>query len=329
MTHRPSPRRSLLLAIGAAVPMAFARRVGAVGWPEREIRLVVPFAAGGTADLIARLIAGPLARELGTPVVVDNRAGAGGAIGTALVARSAPDGHVLGIATQSTHAANPAVNPRLPYDPLADFEPISTLARVPGVLAVHPTVPAATAGELITLVRANPRRFSYGTPGVGSLGHLMMARFERRHGLELVHVPYRSYLALVADILGGHLQIAGDNLPPALPHLKAGRLRPLAMLADRRVEALPDVPTYAELGFGDIGQPAWFGLVAPAGTPAALVDRVNDAVGRVLGQADVRHALEPSGGELTPGAPEDLSRVIRSTLATFRTEVAALGIQAD
>ncbi len=322
-------RRSLLLAIAAALPVAISRRAGADTWPAREIRIVVPFAPGGTADLIARLVAGPLARELGTAVVVDNRAGAGGALGTDLVAKSAPDGHVLGIATQSTHAANPALNPKLPYDPLADFVPISALALVPGVLAVHPSVPATTMAGLIAFVRDHPGKLAYGTPGIGSLGHLLMAQFERRHRLELVHVPYRSGAALLADALAGHLQVVGDNLPSALPHLRDGALRPLAVLARQRVAALSDVPTYAELGFGEIGRPAWFGLVAPAGTPALVIERINRALHAVLRQPEVVRALAPSGSEPTPGTPDEFAGAMRTTLAEFQAVVSARRISLD
>lgn len=322
-------RRSIVLAIAAALPMAFSPRARATTRPAREIHIVVPFAPGGTADLIARLVAGPLARELGVAVVVDNRAGAGGALGADLVARSAPDGHVLGIATQSTHAANPALNPKLPYDPVADFAPISTLALVPGVLAVHPSVRATTMAELIAFVRDNPRQLAYGTPGVGSLGHLLMAQFERLHRLELVHVPYRSGAALLADVLAGHLQVVGDSLPSALPHLRDGGLRALAVLARRRVAALADVPTYAELGFGEIGKPAWFGLVAPAGTPAAVIERINQALRTVLRQPEVTRVLAPSGSETAPGTPEEFADAMRATLAEFRTVVSASRITLD
>jgi tripartite-type tricarboxylate transporter receptor subunit TctC len=318
-------RRSAWLAIGAAVlPIHAVRAQG-----ERAIRIVVPFAPGGTTDLLARLIRLPLAQQLGRPVVVDNRPGAGGAVGTELVARAAPDGDTLGMATQSTHAANPALNPRLRYDALRDFVPISMLAVVPGVLAVHPTVPATTMSELIALARINPGKLSYGTPGVGSLGHLLMMRFEEAHQVELVHVPYRGAGELLADALGGQLQVVGDNLPSALPHVRAGKLRPLAVMASRRVPLLPHVPTFAELGYGAIGKPAWLGLVAPASTPLDVAQRLNDAVRTVMKQPDVTAVLAQSGSEPAAAAADDFALAMRTTLEEFRAVIAARNLRPE
>ncbi|HEX6705665.1 MAG TPA: tripartite tricarboxylate transporter substrate binding protein [Albitalea sp.] len=296
---------------------------------DHAIRLVVPFGAGGTTDLLARLIRGPLAQELGRPVVVDNRAGAGGAVGTELVARAAPDGCTLGLATQSTHAANPALNPRLRYDPLRDFVPISMLALVPGVLAVHPTLPATSIAELIALARYNPGKLSYGTPGVGSLGHLQMARFEQLHQVELTHVPYRSAGELLTDALEGRLQVMVDHLPSALPHVRTGKLRALAVTAPRRVPLLPAVATYAELGFGESARPAWFGLVAPASTPPEVALRLNEAVREVMQQPEVMAVLAQSGSERATGSPEEFTLAMRTTLEEFRAVVAARNIRPE
>ena len=183
--------------------------------------------------------------------------------------------------------------------------------------------------ELIALVRHNPGKLSYGTPGIGSLGHLLMAQFEQLHQLELVHVPYRSSAALLVDALGGQLQVVGDNLMSALPYLRTGRLRALAVLAARRVALLPDVPTYAELGFGEIGKPAWFGLVAPALTPAAVIERINDAVHAVMRQPEVLATLALSGSEPAAGTPDDFARAMRATLEAFRAVVAARNIKLE
>jgi tripartite-type tricarboxylate transporter receptor subunit TctC len=318
-------RRSACLAIGAALlPVDIVR-----AQDERPIRLVVPFGPGGTTDLLARLVRLPLAQQLGRPVVVDNRAGGGGAVGTELVARAAPDGCTLGIATQSTHAANPALNPRLRYDPVRDFVPVSMLAAVPGVLAVHPTVPATTLPELVALARHNPGKLAYGTPGVGSLGHLLMLRFEQRHGIELVHVPYRGAGELLVDALAGQLQVIGDNLPSALPHLRSGRLRPLAVMATHRVPVLPGVPTYAELGFPEIGKPAWFGLVAPAATPPDVTQRLNDAVRAAMRQPELTAALAQTGSEPAAGTSDEFALAMRTTLEELRAVVAASHLRPD
>ena len=198
---------------------------------------------------------------------------------------------------------------------------------MPGVLAVHPSLPVQTMPELIALVRSQPGRVSYGTPGVGSLGHLLMAQFEALHGLELLHVPYRGGGASLADAIAGQLQVIGDNLPSALPHIRAGRLRALGVMADRRVPSLPDVPTYAELGMGEIGKPAWFGLVAPAGTPAPVIERLNDAVRAVMQEPEVVSALALSGSEPASGTPDEFARAIGATLQAFRAVVVARGIK--
>jgi tripartite-type tricarboxylate transporter receptor subunit TctC len=322
-------RRLLLVALGIAAWRAAATEHAAdAGWPARAIRLVVPFAPGGTADLIARLVGERMARHLGQPVVIDNRAGAGGALGAEAVARAAADGYTLGMATQSTHAANAALNPHAARDPLGDFTPVSMLALVPGVLAVHPSLRVETMPELLALARRRPGSLAYGTPGVGSLAHLLMAQFEARHGIELLHVPYRSATAWLADALAGRVQVIGVHLPSALPHLRAGRLHALGVMARGRVSLLPDVPSFVELGMAEIGKPAWFGLVAPAATPAPVIERLNDAVRRVMHEPDVIATLAQSGSEPAPGTPDDFARTIGATLQAFRATVAARGIGA-
>jgi len=322
-------RRLFLGALGALAlrPASATDSSATANWPDRPIRLVVPFDPGGGADVIARLLGKNLSRHLGQPVVIDNRAGAGGAVGTQAVAQSAADGYILGLATQSTHAANPAINPATPYDPLRDFTPISMLALVPGVLAVHPAVPAQTMPELIELARSRPRELSYGTPGIGSLGHLLIAQMEATYGLELLHVPYKSGAAALVDAVGGRLQVIGDSLPSALQPIRAGRLKAIGVMAERRVPMLPDVPTFGEVGMGEIGKPAWFGLVAPAGTPAPLVIKLNDAVRAVMHDPEVSTALAQVGGEAAVGTPEAFAQVIRATLETYRAVVEKRGIK--
>jgi tripartite-type tricarboxylate transporter receptor subunit TctC len=323
-------RRLLLAAFGsAALRAAVAERAAQPAWPDRAIRLVVPFAPGGTTDLIARIVGERMARHLGQPVIIDNRAGAGGALGAEAVARAPADGCTLGMATQSTHAANAAINPKATLDPLSDFTPISMLALVPGVLAVHPSTRVETMPELIALARSRPGGLCYGTPGIGSLGHLLMVRFEARHRIDLLHVPYRGGTALLADALAGRLQVIGDHLPSALPHLLAGRLHPLGVMAGERVPLLSDVPSFAELGMGEIGRPAWFGLVAPAATPAAVVERLNDVVHRVMREPGVVSALARTGSKPAPGTPDEFARAIGATLQAFRDLAAAHGIAAS
>ncbi len=327
----PGTKRLLLalLAAGALLPALAVGDSGTSGWPQRPIRLVVPFQAGGAADMIARLLGASLAPILGQPVVIENRVGAGGVVGAQSVAQAPADGHTLGLATQSTHAANPAFNPRVPYDPVRDFAPISMVAMVPGILAVHPSVPAESMEELLALARRKPRELSYGTPGIGSLGHLLIAQIEARFGLELLHVPYKSGAAALADASAGRLHIVGDTLPAALPLIREGRLKAIAVMAGQRLPLLPEVPTFAELDMAEIGQAAWFGLVAPAGTPAAVIARLSAAVGVAMHQPEMAAALARSGGMPASGTPEDFAQAISTTLQAYRTVVAVRGIRPE
>jgi tripartite-type tricarboxylate transporter receptor subunit TctC len=327
----PGSKRLLLalLAAGALLPTIALGDTGLTGWPQRPIRLIVPFQAGGGADLVARLLGKSLAPILGQPVVIENRVGAGGVVGTQAVAQAEADGYTLGLATKSTHAANPAFNPRVPYDPLRDFAPISMVALVPGVLVVHSSVPAQDMEDLLALARRRPRELSYGTPGVGSLGHLLIAQVEARYGLEMVHVPYKSGAAALADASTGRLHIVGDTLPAALPLIRDGRLRAIAVMAEQRLPLLPEVPTFAELDMAEIGEAAWFGLVAPAGTPGSVIARLTDAVGLAMHQPEMAAALDRSGGMPATGTPEAFAQAISTTLQAYRAVVAARGIRPE
>jgi tripartite-type tricarboxylate transporter receptor subunit TctC len=324
-------RRVLLRSLAALAAAAALAPAGASAqtWPDRPIKLIVPFAPGGTTDIVARLVADKLGTQLGKPVVVENRAGAGGALGSEALAKAAPDGYTIGMATQSTHAANPALQPKLGYDALKDFAPVSMLAIVPGVLAVHPSVPAKTMKEFIALAKAQPGKLSYGTPGIGSLGHLLMAQFEDFNQVDLLHVPYKGSGQALNDVLAGQIQVIGDNLPSALPHIQAGKLRALGVQSYRRVPSLPDVPTYAEMGMGDIGKPAWFGIAAPANTPAPVVAKLNEAIRAALKDPQVVAKLAQSGSEPAPGTPEEFARAIRETMDGFRAVVKSRNIKPE
>jgi len=324
---------ALACALGAlslaAVPTGAAAQAAAAAWPDKPVKLMVPFAPGGTTDIVARLIADKLSVQLGRAFVVENRAGAGGALGSEALAKSPPDGYTIGMATQSTHAANPALQPKLPYDAIKDFAPVSLLAIVPGVLAVHPSVPAKTMQEFIALAKSNPGKLSYGSPGIGSLGHLLMAQFEDFNKVDLLHVPYKGSGQALNDVLAGQIQVIGDNLPSALPHIQAGKLRALGVQANKRVPSLPDVPTYAEMGMGEIGKPAWFGIVAPANTPAPIVAKLNDAIRVALKDPAVVAKLAQSGSEPVGSSPEEFTRAMRETMESFRAVVKARNIKID
>lgn len=267
----------------------------AQSYPTKPIRLIVPFAAGGTTDIVARAVSDALGRELGQPVVVENRGGGGGAIGADALAKSTPDGYTLGIATVSTMATNPATNARNPYDPIKDFAPITNLVNVPNVLTVNPKVPAKSLKEFIALLKANPGKYSYASAGKGSISHLDGELFKDITKTDMVHIPYRGSGPALNDTLAGQVNAQFDNLPSSMPFIQAGKLRALAVAAPKRVEGLPDVPTFAEAGMKDMNNMAWYGLVAPANTPAAIVTRVHDAAVKALQDPAVKRRLADSG----------------------------------
>ncbi|BDB23840.1 hypothetical protein Tamer19_27870 [Cupriavidus sp. TA19] len=279
----------------AAIGLAYAGFAQAQSYPTKPIRLIVPFAAGGTTDIVARSVSDALGRELGQPVVVENRGGGGGAIGADALAKSAPDGYTLGIATVSTMATNPATNPKNPYDPLKDFAPITNLVNVPNVLTVNPKVPAKTLKEFVALLKANPGKYSYASAGKGSISHLDGELFKDITKTDMVHIPYRGSGPALNDTLAGQVNAQFDNLPSSMPHIQAGKLRALAVAAPKRVEGLPDVPTFAEAGMKDMNNMAWYGLVAPAGTPAAILTRVHAAAVKALQDPNVKRRLAESG----------------------------------
>lgn len=279
----------------AALGLAHAGLAQAQSYPNKPIRLIVPFAAGGTTDIVARAVSEALGRELGQPVVVENRGGGGGAIGADALAKSAPDGYTLGIATVSTMATNPATNPKNPYDPLKDFAPITNLVNVPNVLTVNPKVPAKTLKEFVALLKTNPGKYSYASAGKGSISHLDGELFKDITKTDMVHIPYRGSGPALNDTLAGQVNAQFDNLPSSMPHIQAGKLRALAVAAPKRVEGLPDVPTFAEAGMKDMNNMAWYGLVAPAGTPAAIVTRVHDAAVKALQDPNAKRRLADSG----------------------------------
>lgn len=267
----------------------------AQAYPNKPIRLIVPFAAGGTTDIVARAVSDALGRELGQPVVVENRGGGGGVIGADALAKSAPDGYTLGIATVSTMATNPATNARNPYDPIKDFAPVTNLVNVPNVLTVNPKVPAKTLKDFVALLKANPGKYSYASAGKGSISHLDGELFKDITKTDMVHIPYRGSGPALNDTLAGQVNAQFDNLPSSMPHIQAGKLRALAVAAPKRVEGLPDVPTFAEAGMKDMNNMAWYGLVAPAGTPTAIITRVHDAAVKALQDPNAKRRLADSG----------------------------------
>jgi len=315
-------RRTLLSSLAAcACALALTPLAQAADYPERPIKLIVPFAPGGTTDMVARLLADRLTTVLGQSVVVENKAGAGGAIGAAAIAKSAPDGYTIGMATVSTHGANPAIHARLPYDPIKDFAPITNVMSVPSVFVVHPSVPAKTMQEFIALARKEPGKYTFASPGTASLGHANIENFMDLAGIKLLHIPYKGAGLAKTDALAGQVNSMTDNLPSTLPSIQAGQLRALAVLANQRSSVLPDVPTYAELGYPEMGDGGWFGLVAPAGTPRAIIDKLNAAAHKVMAMPDYLEKEKSVSGEAMGNTPEEFAKQIQAAIARY-TKVA-------
>lgn len=261
----------------------------------KPLRLVVPFPPGGATDITARVLSEPLARVLGQAVVVENRAGAGGSIGMSEVARSAPDGMTLGVATLSTHGVNPAVYKKLPYDPIKDFVAVTELVKAPGVVVVNASLPVKNFVELVAYLKANPGKLSYASPGNGTIGHMWGELFKSSTNTFMVHIPYRGAGPALNDVVGGQVMVYFDQVAASLPFIQSGKLRAIAVSWDKRLEVLPDTPTYAELSMPSSNDPSWFGLVAPAGTPAAVVNRIQQAVFKSLQEPAIRTKLAAQG----------------------------------
>ena len=320
--------RKILLA---AVLTAFAMPMTGIAqtWPSRPIKLIVPFAPGGTTDIIARVMSDHLTRELGQPVIVENRAGAAGAIGSDAVAKAAPDGYTIGMATVTTHAVNPAVFSKLPYDVMRDLAPITRLVSVPNVLTVNPALGVNSMAQMIALTKSNPRKVSYGSAGQGSEANLMGELFNRSAQVTLLHVPYRGSAPALQDAIAGQIDAVFDNLPSSMPFIQSGKLRALAVASPKRLSVLPDVPTFAEVGLVPVNDTSWFGLIAPAKTPPEIINRIQAASAKVLAQSDVRATIAKLGGEPVGNRPDEFSAQLRVELEKFKRLAELSGIKLD
>ncbi len=291
--------------------LATSTSLFAQAWPAKPIKLIIPFPPGGTTDIVGRLTADRLGRELGQTVVVENRGGGGGSIGALEIARAAPDGYTIGMATVSTHAVNPACNPKLGYDPVKDFTTITNLAHTANVIVVHPKVPATSVKELIALLKKNPGKYSYATSGTCGIAHMMGEQFKVSTGTFITHIPYRGSGPALNDTLAGQVEIMLDNLPSSIPHIQAGKLRALAIANSKRLDAFPNVPTYAELGLKEMNDPAWYGLVAPAGLPKEIVAKIQAAANKVVFSPDIAKRFRDAGAEPIGNTPEQFAEEIR------------------
>lgn len=298
-------------------------------YPERAIRLVVPYAPGGNIDITARIVAPSMAEALGVSVVVDNRAGAGGAIGTDLVAKAAPDGYSLVVGSTGSTTGAAALYPNLPYDPVRDFAPIGLVSNVPIVIVVHPGLPARNVKEFIALAKTKPGRITYGSGGNGTTNHLAAALFEAYTAIKMTHVPYKGMGPATVDLMGGQIDVGFDQLSAAMPYIKSGKTRALALAAASRSKMLPDLPTLGESGVTGADASTFTGLLAPAKTPAEIIARLNAALIKTLSQDAVRERFATLGADVWPSTPEQLGQFMREDLAKWTKVVKTAGIKLE
>jgi tripartite-type tricarboxylate transporter receptor subunit TctC len=326
--RRQSLRRTLALA-ACLVVAAFGPPTAAQTFPAKPVKLVVPFPPGGPLDAVGRAIADKLTQTWGQPVVVDNKPGAGGNIGADLVAKSPSDGYTVVMGALSTHAVNPNLYPTMPYDAVKDFAPITLVAITPNVLVVNPSLPVHSVKELIAYAKANPGKLSFGSGSNGSAGHLAGELFKVDTGVDMVHVPYKGGAPAMQALLAGDTQLMFDNLANAMPQVKAGKLRALAVTTSQRSKLVPELPTMAEAGVPGFDISTWFGLLAPAGTPPAVIAKWNADVTKILESPEMRERLTGQGAEAAPTTPQQFAAFISSELAKYARIVRASGAKVD